>query len=778
VPDVSTLELAPVNEAVANRPAEILLVDDDPKTRLAMEAMLADLDASLVAVSSGKQALFRLLEQDFAVALLDIQMPDLDGFETAELIRARARSRHTPIIFLTAFNQSDREMLRGYGLGAVDFLFKPIVPEILRSKVSVFVELQRKSREIARQAQLLRDAEQREAAQRLSDARARWEADSLREQMAVERAQAEALARKNEELARAVAERDAAAEALVRSNARLALLSDTASRLLLGQQPVELLREVCSAVAAHLGLDIFCYRRMDFVEELLRLEIWSGIPDGAAEALRTLSVGEGIAGRCARDRRRIVVDEATPLDAPPPHRCDATHMRACICVPLVAGGRLIGTLAFGAREPRRFDADEVALVQLVADQVAIALERGQLIGELQARNSELFEGDRRKDEFLAMLAHELRNPLAPIVNSLHVIGQMVDGRTGDPLTRAHLTMDRQVRHLIRLVDDLLDVSRITQGKIELRKERVSLQTIVEQATQIARPLIQARKHSLVVDVPDDRIMLDGDVTRLTQVISNLLNNAAKYTDVGGQITLSAQANDEEAIVRVRDNGIGIRSDMLPRVFELFVQAERSVDRAVGGLGIGLTLVKRLVQLHGGEVVAFSDGVGKGCEMVITIPASVEAEALPRAVAAGGSGAQWSAAARRLRILVVEDNPDIRETLKELLEIEGHEVTLAEDGHRGVECAGTGDEHDVALVDIGLPGLDGYAVARALCNVRKSHGSTLRLIAISGYGQAEDRRRALEAGFDAHLVKPVDPNLLTQLLAVEAERAAPGSQGDA
>ena len=742
----------------------ILLVDDDPKTLLAMQAILAEVGGTLVTARSGREALLQLLEHDFAVILLDVQMPDLDGFETAELIRARDKSRGTPIIFLTAFNQNDKSMLRGYSLGAVDFLFKPIVPEILRSKVQVFVELQRKTHEIRRQARLIRDAEGREHARQLAEERQRWEADVLRAQMENERAAAAEISRQADELKRAVADRDAAARALVQSNARLALLSDTANRLLTGQRPHAILDELFGRLTSHLDLDLYAYRDVGEDGASLRLRAWGGLEATQAESVEVVRFGEGMAGVVAESRRRYIVDAASPPDERT-STVDVVGISACVCFPLLAEERCIGTLSFGTRRRTRFTLEELAMLQLVADQIAIALERERLLQQLQGRNQELAQADRRKDEFLAMLAHELRNPLAPIVNALHVVERDAESR-GGIVSRAHATMDRQVRHLIRLVEDLLDVSRITQGKIELRRQRCDAQTVIEQALQLAQPVVSARQHTLEVEMPKEPIPLCVDLTRMTQVVANLVNNAAKYTNAGGRISVKVERDDDSAVLRVRDSGIGIRSDMLPRVFEIFVQADHAADRAAGGLGIGLTLVKRLVQMHGGEVLARSEGVGKGAEFIVTVPLDLgESEGVIDADADAADVAAPAAdeAPRALRILVVDDNPDIRETLKELLEIEGHEVTLAEDGPGALKEAGNGHEHDVAIVDIGLPGLDGYGVAQKLRDIRKTKGFPRRLIAMTGYGQAEDRRRALEAGFDAHLVKPVDPELLSRIL---------------
>jgi signal transduction histidine kinase/ActR/RegA family two-component response regulator len=548
----------------------------------------------------------------------------------------------------------------------------------------------------------------------------------------------------------------------VQSNARLALLSDTANRLLTGQRPHELLDELFQRLTGHLDLDVYAYRSVEDDGITLRLRSHGGLSDEVVASYGEVHFGEGMVGLVAESRARMIVDADT-RDHELPETFRAVGTTACVCFPLTAEDRLIGTLAFGSRRRPRFSLEELAVLQLVADQIAIALERERLMNELQARNRELADADRRKDEFLAMLAHELRNPLAPIVNALHLIGRAAEG-AGESVSRAHTTLDRQVRHLIRLVDDLLDVSRITQGKIELRREVTAMQPVIEQAVQIARPLVTAREHQLVIEMPAEPILVAVDVTRMTQVVANLVNNAAKYTNPGGTITVKLEPSDEEVVVRVRDTGIGIRPEMLPRVFELFVQADHASDRAAGGLGIGLTLVKRLVQMHGGDVLALSDGTGRGSEFVVSVPlhAGVAPATTTEQLIAP---AEPSRAERRaLRILVVDDNADIRETLKELLEIEGHAVDLACDGDEALVEAGNGHQHDVAIVDIGLPGLDGYGVAEKLRDIRKQKGFPRKLIAMTGYGQAEDRRRALAAGFDAHLVKPVDPELLTRLIA--------------
>jgi signal transduction histidine kinase len=580
---------------------EILLVDDNPANLLAIEAALGDFALGVQRAHSGTEALRLLLERDFALILLDVNMPSMNGFDTAKLIRERKRSRHTPIIFVTAYSRDDADVLAAYEMGAVDFLFKPIVPEMLRAKASVFVELQRRTAEVARQADLLRAHERLLHEQRLQEERRRWEEASLRRQRDEAQRAAEALTLKTQELAATIDAKERIERALIHSN------------------------------------------------------------------------------------------------------------------------------------------------------------------------HELEAADRRKDEFLAVLAHELRNPLAPLVTGLTLFdrGLRADPIEPERLQRTRTTMERQVRYLARLVDDLLDVSRIHSGKIELRKEIVSVAEVVEQATAAVRPALQERKHELVVQLPDETVQLRADVVRLTQVLANLLTNAIRYTDEGGRIEIGCTVEDDWLCVRIADNGRGIPGDLLPRIFGMFVQ-ERAGG---GGLGLGLTLVDRLVELHGGTVSAQSDGPGKGATFLVRIPLGVTveeasvADAAPPREAAGpaSNGTNGDPA---LSVVLVEDNADIRETMSELLTIWGHSVQVAHDGPSGVELI-LRVKPDLALVDLGLPGFDGYTVA---AEIRKQHGSDdLRLVAMSGYGQEADRRRSREVGFNAHLVKPADTAALKNVLTPAPER---------
>jgi len=566
--------------------SSILIVDDSPANLLAVESALSDFAGNLLKAHSGAEALRCLLETDVALILLDVQMPSMDGFQTARLIRERSRTRHTPIIFLTAYDRDQSEVMRAYQLGAVDFLYKPVVPEILRAKVAVFVELRQRQDELARQAELIRQHERREHERVLAEERQRWQEQALRREMEEERRLAEAMTRKAQELAGTVA-------------------------------------------------------RLTVVER-----------------------------------------------------------------------------------------------------------------ELKQKNLELADADRRKDEFLAVLAHELRNPLAPIMTSLDVM-RLTLGKHPEPgpLPKLHQAMERQLYHLRRLVDDLLDVSRISSGRIELRLEQLDLRTVLEEAMTTSEPLISGRQQRLEAHLPAEPVWVDGDPVRLTQVVSNLLNNAARYTEPGGHIWLDCRREGDRVRVSVRDDGRGISPELLPRVFQLFVQERQGG----GGLGIGLTLVKQLTEMHGGHVDVHSEGAGKGSVFSIELPALAESEVLERE----RLSSMPEVPAAPLRVVLIEDNADIREAVSELLRAHGHQVHEAEDGVTGVAVV-RDQRPDVALVDIGLPLLDGCGVAERLR--RDFPPEALRLIAMTGYGQPKDRERIMSAGFDAHLVKPASAASLLAALA--------------
>ncbi|MFO0907186.1 MAG: ATP-binding protein [Isosphaeraceae bacterium] len=382
---------------------------------------------------------------------------------------------------------------------------------------------------------------------------------------------------------------------------------------------------------------------------------------------------------------------------------------------------------------------------------------------IQRLVEQLQEQDRRKDEFLAMLAHELRNPMAPIRNAVSLLAMGNNDR--ETWDWARQVIDRQARHLASLVDDLLDIGRINQGKIALDRAPLLISAFVQPAVESCRPLLDARQHRLEVHLPAEPLRVDGDLTRLTQVVQNMLNNAAKYTPEGGHIRLDVTSEAGSAVIHIRDNGVGIPAEMLPRVFDLFTQVERSIDRAEGGLGIGLTLVKRLVEMHGGSVEARSDGPGTGSAFIVRLP--LLAQETVRHGSEGSNGNRAVDAGRPLRILVVDDSRDAAESLARLLRRLHHDVVVAHDGPSALDLA-LATHPDLALLDIGLPGMDGYELARRLRSEPAHDG--IELVALTGYGGDADRRRSLEAGFDDHLVKPIE----FDALQLTIERARVGS----
>jgi signal transduction histidine kinase len=535
--------------ATRTDPVNILLVDDQPAKLLTYESILGELGENLIKVSSATEALECLLRQDVAVVLVDVVMPELDGYELAAMIRQHPRFQKTSIIFVSALLLTDLDRLRGYECGAVDYVPVPVVPEILRAKVSVFAELYRKTR---------------------------------------------ALERLNAELEQRVADRTAA---------------------------------------------------------------------------------------------------------------------------------------------------------------------------LEATTTALQEADRRKDEFLAILAHELRNPLAPIRTAVQLLRKRELGEAQG--VRAREVIERQVQHLVCLIDDLLDVSRITRGMITLQKERVLIDAVIARAVETARPVIDSRKHELTLDLPEELLSVEGDPTRLVQIVGNILHNAAKFMDPGGRIVLTVSREDSYAAISVKDEGMGIPRDLVPKIFDLFSQVHQKSVSPHGGLGIGLALVRRLVEMHGGVVIANSAGPGEGTELVVRLPlVGVQATVVSFPSADGKKAPQVSAR----RILVADDNNDAVEALALQLQLAGHEVRTANDGVEALEVA-EAFAPQVVLLDLGMPRMDGYETAREIR--KKWWGKSATLVALTGWGQQQDRQRTSSAGFDVHLVKPVTEFDLFQAIAA-ARSTSPGA----
>ena len=468
-----------------------------------------------------------------------------------------------------------------------------------------------------------------------------------------------------------------------------------------------------------------------------------------------LPPGVGLVGRAVLERRAIwtsdLVNEPNVVLTGDFRRsiASAGH-HAVTAVPLQVKGTIIGAMSTAHLEIRSFSQPEIDLLQAFADQAALAIWNVQLLAREQSARAEAEAANRAKDQFLALLAHELRNPLAPILTAAVVMR-----RAGAPpaVQRSVSIVERQASHLARLLDDLLDVSRITHGTIELRREPVVLEGAIRDALETIRPQFEAREHSISLALSPTRIRVDADPTRLEQILDNVLSNAAKYTSPKGRISVNVTQEDGEAVLRVRDTGIGISPEMLPRIFDLFMQGDQSLAHTSGGLGVGLTLVRRLVELHGGRVSAHSDGPGRGSEFTIRLPLGGKSDGPPPL------DHEPPPRCAPCAVLIVEDNIDAQETLRAFLEQDGHRVDVASDGPSGVARADAG-HFDVALIDIGLPLMDGYDVAR---RIRASDTRTI-LIAVSGYGQAQDRQRSIEAGFDAHLTKPVSPDQLIVLFA--------------
>jgi signal transduction histidine kinase/DNA-binding response OmpR family regulator len=681
----------------------ILVVDDLPHKLLAFQVVLEELGQNLVLANSGAQALRELLERDFAVILLDVNMPDIDGIETAELIRQHPKTAHTPIIFITAY-ADEMQTARGYALGAVDYILSPIVPEILRSKVKVFVDLFR--------------------AQRRAQALARAEADK------------------------------AAAHDAQRRSEFLALASrELGASLDLEEGMERLLGMVVPALGDFAMLVVDVER-----EHLIHWRNANGLacPYPNLDSLPPPL----LAGLENADGHARPVD--LPIrNAPAPW---PSEIRAARVLPLLAGERSVGSLVLGAAaEEFKLSGADVGMVNELASRAAIAFENSRLYRSLKlemARSKEaeekLQEASRRKDEFLAMLSHELRNPLAPIRNAAEVMRRVA--RADGGVAWACEVVERQVTHLAQLVDDLLDVSRITQGKITLKKEPVELGKVIAHSVETARTLLEAKRHQLHVEMPSTAAWVHGDFARLAQIMDNLLNNAAKYTPEGGTVRVVASVDRGEVIVRVRDNGIGIEPHVLPHVFDLFMQGDPTLDRGQGGLGVGLTVVQRLVELHQGRVAVESEGLGHGAEFRVALPCISEV-ATDKATPV--EPAQPKASASGRRVLVVDDNADAAESIAVFLRLEGHEVKTVSDGLQVLECMQV-FAPQVAVVDIGLPGMNGYDVARRLRANRAT--APALLIALTGYGQSEDFARSQAAGFDHHFVKPADPRTIQAVIA--------------
>ena len=800
--------------------ARILLADDNADMRDYIRRLLEPL-YEVRTVTDGRQALGTALAERPDLVLTDVMMPNLDGFGLLKALRADVRTAATPIIMLSA-RAGEEARVEGHAAGADDYVIKPFSARELTARISGTLALSRLRRQVVRREEELKA----EKAMVLESIQEAFIAIDASWRITYVNAQAEEIYRTGRDafIGRSLWEVFGGLEATVFGRSYLRAMSERVTiQLEEYYRPFTRWFEVSICPLSDGGLgtffrDISARKRTEAIvagqKQALELEVdgaslehvldvltrivetQSGegirasillldpdgvhlrhgaapsLPESFRRAIDGLRIGPdaGACGTAAYTRQTVVVSDIQ-TDA----RCTAYRDLARahgICAswssPLFSSrGSVLGTFALYYPDMRRPVQSDRDVVEILARTAALVIERRIEVRERLAAEAALKEADRRKDEFLATLSHELRNPLAPIRSGLHVL--RMSGGADAVTERVYGMMERQVNHLVRLVDDLLEISRITRGKIDLRLEDVSVAAVVRSAIDTSRPLIEAAEHQLSVSIaPDtapDSLMVRADPVRLSQVIANLLNNAAKYTPRKGHIWVTVEPQGSEVRIAVRDDGVGIPADMLPRVFELFTQVDRTQKQSQGGLGIGLALVKSLVAMHHGRVEGHSAGLDLGSEFVVHLPLLETHEApVP---------AQESRAAQPLpplRILIVDDSRDAAESLGMMLRLLGCEVYTAHDGPSGL-LALAQHKPDVALLDIGMPGMDGYEVARRARQQPALQG--IVLIALTGWGQAEDRVQSDQAGFDHHLVKPVELPVLQALLAssVAAARAS-------
>jgi PAS domain S-box-containing protein len=545
---------------------------------------------------------------------------------------------------------------------------------------------------------------------------------------------------------------------LLKQADKLRLLWEAAAVLLSKDDPSRMLDGIFAKISSQFGLDCYFNFMVDETGQRLKLASTAGVDEVTREQLVELEFGAAICGWVAQHRERYVATTVQGSSVPREQFIRDLGIRAYVCNPLQVENRLLGTLSFASRSRDYFEDEELEFLDTVTYYVTLAYERWQLLEQLR-------QDDRRKDEFLATLAHELRNPLAPLRNGLQIMRLSPD--TTPTVTEAKNMMERQLLQMVRLVDELLDLSRINLGKVELHREPVELAAVLQSALEVSRPVIELAGQELAISIPTEPIFIEADTTRLAQVFTNLLNNASKYTEEGGRIDLIATCVDGEVVVVVKDNGIGIPAEHLPHVFEMFTQLQHHLEKSQGGLGIGLSIVKRLVEMHGGEVEVHSSGTGLGSEFIVRLRVlmTLASESALPAVAPVATPAM------RRRILVADDNADAVASMAMLLELMGNEVIVAHDGQQACDIAAQ-FQPAVVILDIGMPRLNGYAACRQMRTQAWSADTTI--IALTGWGQQEDKRRSEEAGFDHHLVKPVDPGVLEKLL-VDLRAAADEAQ---
>jgi PAS domain S-box-containing protein len=788
------------NTTPARSSPAVLLVDDEPANLLALEALLEPLGATLVRAASGEQAVREAAETEFAAILLDVRMPCMDGLAAATLIRAQSRSANTPIIFVTASDCDEVNADAAYELGAVDFLTKPVRASALKAKVGFFIELQRHKEELRQSTDAAFIAER----QRIGEA---LRASNERVRLATEASDL-VLFTWEPQADRVIWENDRAYElfGLPRTGEPIAASRFVAEFV----HPDDEAAFLEAANHVERGGDTFHFegrfcRKPDRAQRHVefRGRVQSADKGGplrvvgtAADTTERKKSEEAL--RSGEERYRTLfacIDEGfcviemiyDALGRPVDYRfveanpafegqtglVDAVGRTVREMVPdhdqhwfeiygeVVRNGQPVRFINEARALGRWFDTYASRVGGAGSAKVAVVFTditaRKKAEDRLRAVAAELVESDRRKTEFLATLAHELRNPMAPLRNGLHLL--RMGGASPKVLQNTRDMMERQLTHMVRLIDDLLDVARISSGKVELKKERVALASIVSSAVETSQPLFDSAHHKFALDIPAEPLLLDADPTRLAQVLGNLLNNAAKYTPSGGHISLRAARDGADVLLSVQDTGVGIPAESMQQLFEMFAQVASASGRSQGGLGIGLSLVRALVELHGGTVTAASDGLGLGSTFSIRLPLAPE-----EAESARPADSEPAEAGSALRVLVVDDNADAADTLASILEMSGHETRVANDGIQALEVA---QEFlpKVVFLDIGMPGPNGYEVAREMRKRPSTIDATL--VALTGWGAADDLARSREAGFDHHLTKPADVSAIMALLSQEA-----------
>jgi len=704
----------PSTKEAAEEKVSILVVDDRPDKMLAYETILAELNENVVCVRSGKEALRCLLKQDFAVILLDVNMPVMDGFETAALIRQRPRSETTPIIFISAVNDTETHVSRGYSIGAVDYILTPVVPEILRAKIAVFVDLFKKTEQVKRQA------EEREKL--------------IREQAA--RAEAEA------------------------RQERLAFLAD-ASNVLAGSLDFEetfrnlaalvvpRVADFCVVLAAEEDgtMHHVAVAHRDSAEEPELQKLAEEFPPSEAAqktGAHVLSTGRSqMVCDVYNGELREVFTEKADRDW-----LRSLSAKSFIAVPLRAQDRVLGAIVMINTSPGRIcGPDELSLAEELAHRAALALDNARLYKSAQKARAESDRANRAKDSFLAMLSHELRTPLTPVLTSVLAL------EASDDLPaelRASLQMIRRNVELeARLIDDLLDLTRVSKGKVQLNLEEVDAHLLLRSALEICKADIDKKNLALVMEFAAEKASLQADPARLQQIFWNLIKNAVKFTPEGGRLEIRTENRDGQLRVEVSDSGMGIDAETLPKIFNAFEQGARA---QLGGLGLGLAISKALVETHHGTLIAESEGPGKGATFTVVFPLSeMTADAKQNA------SPSVPAAHKSMRVLLVEDHEDTNRSLTQLLRRRGYYVQPAHSVQAALEAAAH-ERFDVLISDIGLPDGSGIDLMEKLKNAHPIFG-----IALTGFGMEEDLRKSHDVGFNHHLVKPVDLNRLDALI---------------